>query len=340
MVDERVDGCLAIRFYDGKRSQAQSAELSALPDQQGVRVSAEGQCYDYVYDQMTLIGAVGAIRLVIELPDEARIECLSHEIPAWVYPKQAKRLQQIWRLERSPLLIVVSLLVAVAFVWSAAQYGMPYVAQKIAMQLPEHSLSMLGDQAQQQLEQMTEPSQLSMARQQQLRDLYAQYFDAEQAKRIQFMKGGRLDANAFALPNGQMVLTDELVALAANDQQILAVMAHERGHIVLKHNLQQAISGVGISLILVWMTGDGSDLLAGLPAALLSLSYSRDFEREADQYAVTQLQAAQIPVQHLADFLTLLAEQHDGEESTEVAALFSSHPKTAERVAAIQAMAE
>lgn len=334
-----MSACLAVRFYDGKRSQALVAELSALPDQHGVRVSAGGQVYDYAYDQMTLIGAVGAIQLVIELPDEARIECLSHNIPAWVYPQRAKRLQQVWRLERSPLLIVFSLLVAVAFVWSAAQYGMPFLAQKIAMQLPEHSLSMLGDQAQQQLQQMTEPSQLSVARQRQLRDLYARYFDAEQAKRIQFLKGGGLGANAFALPNGQMVLTDELVALAANDQQILAVMAHERGHIVLKHNLQQAISGIGISLILVWMTGDGSDLLAGLPAALLSLNYSRDFEREADQYAVTQLQAAKIPVQHLADFLTLLAAQHD-QEATGVVALLSSHPNTQERVAAVQHMAK
>lgn len=335
MVDER----LAIRFYDGRRSQALAAELSPLPDQQGVRVSCDGQRYDYAYPDMTLIGAVGQIRLVIELPNEARIECLSHDIPEWLYPQRAKRSQQIWRLERSPLLIVLSLLVAVAFVWSAAQYGMPFLAEKIATQLPEHSLSTLGDQAQEQLEQMTEPSQLSNTRQQQLRDLYAQYFDGEQAKRIDFVKGGSLGANAFALPNGHMVLTDELVTLAKNDQQILAVMAHERGHIVLKHNLQQAISGVGISLILVWVTGDGSDLLAGIPAALLSLNYSRDFEREADQYAVTQLQAAQIPVQHFVDFLNLLAEQHgDGEDGAW--ALLNSHPSTPERVAAVRAMAE
>ncbi|MFZ3192114.1 MAG: M48 family metallopeptidase [Moraxellaceae bacterium] len=335
MVDER----LAIRFYDGRRSQALAAALSPLPDQHGVRVSCDGQHYDYAYQDMTLIGAVGQIRLVIELPNEARIECLSHDIPEWVYPQRAKRSQQIWRLERSPLLIVLSLVVAVAFVWSAAQYGMPFLAEKIATQLPEHSLSTLGDQAQEQLEQMTEPSQLSSARQQQLRDLYAQYFDDEQAKQIDFVKGGSLGANAFALPNGHMVLTDELVTLAKNDQQILTVMAHERGHIVLKHNLQQAISGVGISLILVWVTGDGSDLLAGIPAALLSLNYSRDFEREADQYAVTQLQAAQIPVQHFVDFLNLLAEQHgDGED--DAWALLNSHPSTPERIAAVQAMAE
>lgn len=343
---------LAVRFYDGTRSQVWAAELYALPDQRGVRVATMEQAYDYAYEEMTLIGAIGAIGLVIELPNEARIECLSHDSPAWVYPKQAKRLQQIWRLERSPLLIVLSLLVAVSFVWSVAQYGMPFLAAKIADRLPEQSLSMLGDQAQQQLEQITEPSQLPVARQQQLRDLYARYFDAAQAKRIDFVQGGgMLGANAFALPNGHMVLTDELVALAANDQQLLSVMAHEHGHVVLKHNLQQAISGLGISLILVWVTGDGSDLLAGLPAALLSLNYSRDFEREADQYAVTQLQTVGVPVQHFADFLILMeaqqeqAEQADqasgwGKLSAKLSALFSSHPSTQERVAAVRQMAK
>jgi len=331
---------LAIRFYDGKRSQALAAELSPLPDQQGVRVSCEGQRYDYTYQDMTLIGAVGQIRLVIELPNEARIECLSQEVPTWVYPQRAKRSQQIWRLERSPLLIVLSLVVAVAFIWSVARYGMPLMAGVIADRLPEHSLSMLGDQAQQQLEQMTEPSQLSSVRQQQLRDLYAQYFDAAQAERINFVKGGRLGANAFALPNGHMVLTDELVELAENDQQILAVMVHERGHIALKHSLQQAISGIGISLILVWMTGDSGDLLVGLPTALLSLNYSRDFEREADQYAVQQLQAVGLSAEPLAEFLLLLDEQHGDADQHAVAALLSSHPSTPERVAAVRAMAE
>lgn len=336
MSDER----LAVRFYDGQRSQAVAAELSALPEQQGVRVHSGGRTYDYSYADMTPIGAVGQLRLVIELPHDARIECLSHDIPAWVYPRRAQRLHQIWRLERSPLLIVLSVLVAVAFVWSAAQYGMPFLAEKIAQQLPEQSLSRLGDQAQQQLEQMTEPSELSAARQQQLRDLYARYFEPEQAEKIEFVKGGAsLGANAFALPNGYMVLTDELVDLAENDQQILAVMAHERGHIALKHSLQQAISGIGVSLILVWVTGDDSDLLAGIPTALLSLNYSRDFEREADQYAVQKLQAAGVSVQHFADFLNLLEQQHETAEQN-AWSILSSHPTTPERVAAVRAMAE
>ncbi|MEC7119778.1 MAG: M48 family metallopeptidase [Pseudomonadota bacterium] len=339
---------MVVRFYDGQRAAAREALL--YPADAGVAVVVDGQRTVFRHADMLLIGAVGQIKPAIELPHEARIEFLQTDLPTWVLPKAAQRQHHLWRLERSPLLIVCSVLLVIGFVWGLTQYGVPIMAKSVATHLPAQTLSRLGDQAQAQLEEMTEPSTLIPLRQQQLRALYAQYLDPEQAEQMIFRQGKGLGANAFALPNGRIVLTDELVDLAKNDYELLAVMAHEQGHVALRHSLQQAISGLSISLMIAWMTGDSSDLLIGVPTAILALNYSRDFEREADQYAMQQLQQANVSVQYLADFLKRLAAEHaeaESAESTEensriwqrAGRLLQSHPATDERVAAIEAVA-
>ena len=48
---------------------------------------------------------------------------------------------------------------------------------------------------------------------------------------LEFRHGGYIDANAFALPSGIIVMTDELVELAKSDDELISVLAHEIGHV-------------------------------------------------------------------------------------------------------------
>ena len=45
--------------------------------------------------------------------------------------------------------------------------------------------------------------------------------------------------NAAALPNNTIIVTDELVKLNGADEEVLAVLAHEQGHLVQKHSMQK-----------------------------------------------------------------------------------------------------
>ena len=83
-----------------------------------------------------------------------------------------------------------------------------------------------------------------------------------------------IGANALAIPNNTIIVTDELVELAKNDDEIIGVLAHEQGHLVQRHSLQQALSSLGFSVILLAITGDSSDLVTTLPAALIGAKYS------------------------------------------------------------------
>jgi Zn-dependent protease with chaperone function len=132
-----------------------------------------------------------------------------------------------------------------------------------------------------------------------------------------------------ALPGGTVVVTDELVKLAGHDEEILAVLAHELGHVQERHGLRMALQAMGAGAILVALTGDlssVSDLAAGLPAVLLQSGYSRSMEREADDHAWRGLNATCIAPQRFADILRRLDAK-----PTETG-LLDSHPGTAERI--------
>jgi Zn-dependent protease with chaperone function len=54
-----------------------------------------------------------------------------------------------------------------------------------------------------------------------------------------FRDGGSVGANAFALPGGTVIATDQFIQLSENDDEIIAVLAHEIGHVRHQHSLRQ-----------------------------------------------------------------------------------------------------
>ena len=59
--------------------------------------------------------------------------------------------------------------------------------------------------------------------------------------RIVFRKGGRLGPNAFALPGGTIIFTDEMIMLSEHDDELLAVLIHEIGHVVHRNGMRTII---------------------------------------------------------------------------------------------------
>lgn len=327
---------IEVIFYDGIVSKPQQAQLSPAPDA-GVRVHTATREFLYAQQDMQLIGALGKINPVIELPDEARIEFLQPQLPAWLDVQHQGLQQRIWNFERTPSLIIASLVLVVAMMAGLLHWGVPFAAKQLAYTLPASTLDRIGVQAEQQLDQITSASEVPTVRQQAIRRLYTQQVAGTQPARLLFRQGDALGANALALPNNTIVLTDELIELTQDDRELIAVLAHEQGHLVQRHTMQQVLSALGVTVLITWVTGDVSDLISNIPYALLSLSYSRDFERQADQYAVTILQQQQIPVRYFTDFLKRM--QADEAQSVGDIELLSTHPATPERIKAVQAMA-
>lgn len=142
----------------------------------------------------------------------------------------------------------------------------------------------------------------------------------------------------FALPDGTIIFTDEMVRLAQHDEELMAVLAHEVGHVVHRHGLRAIIQNSLLGFALLAITGDAagsSELFLGLPVLLTQLAYSRTFELEADSYALDYLRAHDIPPIHFARLMRRIEQttspSSKGSDPT-WSGYLSSHPLTTERI--------
>ena len=150
--------------------------------------------------------------------------------------------------------------------------------------------------------------------------------------RLEFRHSNKIGANAFALPSGIVVVTDALVKLGQTDDEVVAVLAHEVGHLEHRHSLRMVMQDSAVALLIATVSGDpfsSSTLVAALPTLLVHARYSRKFEAEADDYAYDFLVAQGIPTQAFADMLVRLGAK---DETSAAEEFLSSHPGTQERI--------
>lgn len=233
----------------------------------------------------------------------------------------------------------------------AYRYLLPWAAESLSTQVPQEVLHQMSDSTLKLLDRgPLQSSRLSVERQEELASSFARIDhgtgDAP-PYRILFRRSGPMGANAFALPDGTLVLLDDLVELAQHDDEINAVLAHELGHVQRRHGVRMVLQSSIVGLVMTWYVGDVSALLAGASTVLLHARYSRDMEREADDYAAQVLQRNGMSTCLLADMLGKLeishkrkaaeaAERRPGarkeEASNGAMDYMASHPATEERI--------
>ncbi len=132
-------------------------------------------------------------------------------------------------------------------------------------------------------------------------------------------------ANAFALPGGRIVFFRELIDQAESPDEVAGVLAHEMGHVSRRHGTQALLRSLGLQVLFGLLLGDlGEGLFGSLGAAMLSFSYTREAEAEADAVALDLLEDAGIRADGLAAFFRRLAET--GWELPAALQLLSTHP--------------
>lgn len=158
---------------------------------------------------------------------------------------------------------------------------------------------------------------------------------------LNFRAGGAIGPNAFALPDGTIVLTDELVELSGgDDEMVLGVLAHEIGHVDHDHSLRQLYRAAGVTALIMLIGGDlggGTEDIVIQGGAVLGLSYSRSAEREADRYSVELMHKAGRDPAAIARFFKVLQDKFGDKGHQD---FFSTHPATPERIEETRKYAE
>jgi Zn-dependent protease with chaperone function len=148
--------------------------------------------------------------------------------------------------------------------------------------------------------------------------------------------------NAFALPGGAIMVTDELIDLAKTPDELSAVIAHEAAHVEKRHVMQGVWRSFGFGVLLDAAVGGGTGAgqqLILLMGSATNLRYSRAAEAEADAGGQDLLAARGLSSQGMAPFFQRLAATAETRDSRAVKALISDHPDTLRRAEASAARA-
>ncbi|MEW5903082.1 MAG: M48 family metallopeptidase [Pseudomonadota bacterium] len=329
------------RYFDGRTAAAQAVVLDCVDGELWLR--GNGHELHWPFHAVRISERLGDTPRRIDLPEGGHCEVTDHAALEVLLQQAGYRASWLDGMQHSlRWALAASLLIVLVFI-AAYRYLLPWGAQVVAMRIPPALLQQMGASSLQTLDRtLLEPSKLSPERQQALREAYAGLRALPDAKldyRIEFRSAPKIGANAFALPDGSIVMLDQLVALTQDDNEILAVLAHERGHVERRHALRMVLQSSAVGLALTWYMGDISSLLATVPAMVAQASYSRDMEREADAYAAATLRLNGLSPCLLPDMLHKLEAAHAKRQSEmaqqggKVMDYLASHPDTTEREA-------
>ncbi len=110
--------------------------------------------------------------------------------------------------------------------------------------------------------------------------------------------------NAFAAPGGRIVVLGGLIRAAETPDEVAGVLAHEIGHHLEDHAMENIIRHSGIALMADALTGGSGlvSILVGAGGLAVALSHQREDEREADRIAAGLLARANISAEGLVAF--------------------------------------
>ncbi|GAB1232736.1 M48 family metallopeptidase [Ferrigenium sp. UT5] len=334
---------LKAQYFDGKTAAAQQVELALVGEE--LRLRGTNFELRWPLREVRLSERLGNTPRRLELPGGGHCEVTDPAALDALLAQGGYRRSWLERMQHSLGWALFSALLVAAVFAVAYRYLLPWGAEVVAMRVPPALLQQMGTSSLETLDRvLLHPSTLAPERRQALRAAYARIAPASGAaleSRIEFRSAPGIGANAFALPDGSIVLLDELVALTQDDDEILAVLAHERGHVDRRHALRRALQSSVVGLVLTWTMGDVSTLLATVPAMVLEAGYSREMEREADDYAArTLVKNGMSPcllstMLHKLEAARPLPQGKKEEKGNRVMTYLASHPATAERSVAL-----
>jgi Zn-dependent protease with chaperone function len=354
-----------IDFYDGKSALPQSARVYA--SNSSLIIHANGSTISVASTAVNPTLSTPNGRRFINLPNNMALEFhdnadAEHVLDA-LNAKHLKPMRWFDKNYRSWSFIGSALGIFIALVAGLYFFVLPVVANHIAMSLPANTLNHMSEASLKQLEDAgyLKPSKLTPARQAQLLTQFnaLQKPDTNIPFKLHFYSAPDVGPNAFALPSGDVVLLDELVNLTTTDDQTMGVLSHELGHVAHRHTMRGIVqNGIVSFAVAAWLGDYGNTLLNLGASALFSQKYSRDFEREADHYAIKMMEQNKISPAALADLFVIM-EQYGKDEAAKTAKksetsqakessdfnlhqisdLLQSHPPTPERIATLRAAA-
>jgi predicted Zn-dependent protease len=323
------------KYYDGRQPIAVPAKME-FAEQEAILRSGETSA-QYSVSKLNVTPRIGKADRFISFPGGGQFQCADcvflESLPQ-TSPSEGPVawLEERWGIALSGLAIIACILLAGYF------YGLPAAAAGIAARIPLETEQTLGRQALVWLDEngWFKPTYLDKTAQQEVRDVFDRLLSnlpMKERYRLELRYSKVMGANAFALPGGTIVITDDMVLATDSKEEVQAVLAHEIGHVELRHTLRSVLQNSAVAVAAAAITSDAASLsvaVAGLPVLLAQTKYSREFEAAADDFAFKLLKQKGYSPLAFASLMERLEWKHGRDDRAFT--YLSTHPVTEDRV--------
>ncbi len=319
-------------FHDGQTSAGRAVVVHVADGL--VHVTGDDTVKAFPLASVRLEPRLGDLPRRLDLPGGASCEVpADFELPVThTPPARVERWVNEMEVRWAPALLAAVALVAL--IWAVIVYGVPAAANVVARRISPGVEREMGVQALRSLDRVAlKESSLSADRRTALTARFDALVNAAAPGTeytLQFRSSPAIGPNAFALPGGTVVLLDELEEIAEHDDEIVAVLAHEIGHLTERHTMRQILQTSVAGVLVAAVVGDivsASSYAAALPAFVLQARYSRGFELEADRVGFGLMDATGVDRAHFVRFLTRMEQEH----GSSLPGFLSTHPRADER---------
>ena len=324
-------------FHDGRSSASTQVELEFNADGR-IHLLREGTRQAFPLSDVSFSSRLGNTPRLLNFPDGSSCHIADNDIVDAFLMQHKTSVVAHWlhTLESKIGYVLLAVAFTAVFTWGMIVHGIPYFATQLAYNLPGSVERSLGNGTLEALDKtLFSPSTLDQTIRDRLQHRFEQMkqqVNHNSAYQMIFRHGGKIGANAFALPSGIIIVTDELVAASENDDEVIAILAHEIGHLVHRHSIRMVMQNSAVAVLVATITGDPfstSSLIVALPTILVNSKYSREFEIEADDFAYQYLVDNNMDTEIFASILERIA---GGERDSGFENYISSHPDTFERL--------
>ena len=334
-------------FFDGRSARCHEVALGVA----GGAITLVGAIdRRYAFGDTRIAEPFEGTPTVLYFPDGARCEVDEPEAGRMLRAALGYRASRAVRLTAHTWAVLAALVLLVTLILVTTFWGIPTAARRIADALPPSVDRSLGESAVDALRASgaLRPSRLSDEWLAEVQQVMRRVAPPDLPVRLLIHDVEAFGANAIALPDGSIIMSDLMVRLVVGKRgtigdteaaQLAGVLAHEIGHVRLRHGTRVLAGSSLAAALSASLLGDFSGV-AALPGVLASLSYSREMEAEADEYAIALLRKNGISTLPLADLFERMEygpeEEEGGKEAPgwiwEAAESFmSSHPLSEER---------
>jgi Zn-dependent protease with chaperone function len=331
---------LQANYFDGRTTRLRVVDLSVS----GAELTVSGGDIDFhlPFSAVGVDERLGRAPRRLRFPGGAFCEVRDLDALDALLKSMAYRDGWVDRMQRHLQAVIISTVVSILLSLAAYKWGLPWAAAEGARRMPPAVGRTLSVQAMKVLDgKFLLTSKIRGMRQQAL---------SAQFNRLRLPEGGtpkslllfraspQFGSNAFTLPDGTIILLDDLVTSIDDDRQIMAVLSHELGHARGHDSLQLLLESSAVGAFWTFYAGDISSLIAAAPAVLVKARYSQSLERTADEYGAALLARNDMSPRLLADALETVAKSRALPGSASVGYL-SSHPSTDERLQRLRELA-